>query len=72
MLGGRTDFDYLKLENHPGNSGVPLGGIGVGNVEFAPDGRFARIGLNNIHLPIRKSTASFSPYGIKGQKKPQL
>lgn len=59
MLGGRTDFDYLKLKNHPGNSGVPLGGIGVGNVEFAPDGRFARIGMNNIHLPIRKSTASF-------------
>lgn len=25
LLGGRTDFDYLKLENHPGNSGVPLG-----------------------------------------------
>ncbi|WP_029906763.1 GH116 family glycosyl-hydrolase [Prevotella sp. 10(H)] len=59
MLGGQTEFDYLNLKNHPGNSGVPLGGIGVGNVQFAPDGRFARIGMNNIHLPIRKSTASF-------------
>ena len=68
LLGGRTDFDYLKLENHPGNSGVPLGGIGVGNVEFAPDGRFARIGLNNIHLPIRKSTASFFSLWYKGAK----
>lgn len=59
MLGGRTDFDYLKLKNHPANSGVPLGGIGAGNIEFAPDGRFVRIGLNNIHLPIRSSVASF-------------
>ncbi len=59
MLGGRTDFNYLALENHPGNSGVPLGGIGVGNVEFAPDGRFARIGMNNIHIPIPRSKASF-------------
>ncbi len=58
-LGGRTDFDYLNLKNHPGNSGVPLGGIGAGNVQFAPDGRFARIAINNIHLPIKRSTASF-------------
>lgn len=68
LLGGRIDFDYLRLKNHPGNSGVPLGGIGVGNVEFAPDGRFARIGINNIHLPIRKSTASFFSLWYKGQK----
>lgn len=59
MLGGRTDFSYLALEDHPSASGVPLGGIGAGNVQFAPDGRFVRIGLNNIHLPIRKSEGSF-------------
>ncbi len=70
MLGGRTDFDYLNLKNHPGNSGVPLGGIGVGNVQFAPDGRFVRIGMNNIHLPIRKSKASFfSVWYNDGEKK---
>lgn len=59
LLGGRTDFDCLRLKNHPAASGVPLGGIGAGNVQFAPDGRFVRIGMNNIHLPIRKSTGSF-------------
>lgn len=58
-LGGRSDFDYLALADHPARSGVPLGGIGCGNVEFAPNGRFVRIGLNNIHLPILRSTASF-------------
>ena len=59
LLGGRTDFDCFRLKNHPAASGVPLGGIGAGNVQFAPDGRFVRIGMNNIHLPIRKSTGSF-------------
>ena len=59
LLGGREDFNYLALENQPAASGVPLGGIGAGNVQFAPDGRFVRIGLNNIHMPIRNSTASF-------------
>lgn len=58
-LGGRSDFDYLALKDHPARSGVPLGGIGCGNVEFAPNGRFVRIGLNNIHLPIMRSAASF-------------
>jgi non-lysosomal glucosylceramidase len=58
-LGGRSDFNYLALADHPSRSGVPLGGIGAGNVEFAPNGRFVRIGLNNIHLPIERSTASF-------------
>ena len=59
LLGGREDFNCLALENHPAASGVPLGGIGAGNVQFAPDGRFVRIGLNNIHMPVRNSTASF-------------
>jgi uncharacterized protein (DUF608 family) len=57
--GGRSDFNYLSLTDHPSRSGVPLGGIGTGNVEFAPNGRFVRIGLNNIHLPIAKSKACF-------------
>ena len=59
LLGGQTDFDYLNLKNHPSASGVPLGGIGVGNVEFAPDGRFVRIGMNNIHIPEEKTDACF-------------
>lgn len=59
LLGGETDYDWLALKNHPAASGVPLGGIGAGNVQFAPDGRFVRIGMNNIHLPIRKSIGSF-------------
>jgi len=59
MLGGRTDFDHLKLKNHPARSGVPMGGIGCGNIQFAPDGRFVRIGLNNIHLPVLESKAAF-------------
>ena len=59
MLGGRTDFDHLKLKNHPARSGVPMGGIGCGNIQFAPDGRFVRIGLNNIHQPILESKAAF-------------
>ncbi len=58
-LGGRSDFNYLALADHPSRSGVPLGGIGAGNVEFAPNGRFVRIGLNNIHLPIERSSAAF-------------
>lgn len=59
VLGGRTDYDYLMLKDHPSRSGVPLGGIGVGNVQFAPNGRFVRIGMNNIHVPIARSKAAF-------------
>ncbi|TBO44441.1 GH116 family glycosyl-hydrolase [Pedobacter kyonggii] len=59
LLGGRTDYDYLSLKDHPSLSGVPLGGIGVGNVQFAPNGRFVRIGMNNIHVPIPRSSAAF-------------
>ena len=59
VLGDKDDFQYLKLVDHVANSGVPLGGIGVGNVQFAPDGRFVRIGMNNIHTPILKSRACF-------------
>lgn len=59
ILGGRTDYDYLSLKNHPDVSGVPLGGIGVGNVNFSPSGRFTRIGINNIHMPIKRTEACF-------------
>ncbi len=38
---------YLALHDLPGPSGVPLGGIGVGAVDLAPDGHFSRIALNN-------------------------
>src|ERR1700761_9437885 len=68
LTGGRNDFDYLALKDHPARSGVPLGGIGVGNVEFAPNGRFVRIGLNNIHVPIPGSTASFFALWYKTAK----
>lgn len=59
VLGGRTDYDYLDLKDHPDASGVPLGGIGVGNVNFSPSGRFTRIGMNNIHMPIKRTEACF-------------
>ena len=59
LSGGKDDYQYLKLEDAVANSGVPLGGIGAGNVQFAPDGRFVRIGMNNIHIPILKSKACF-------------
>ncbi len=59
LLGGKEDFEYLALKDHPSRSGVPLGGIGAGNVQFAPNGRFVRIGLNNIHQPIANSRDCF-------------
>jgi uncharacterized protein (DUF608 family) len=39
--------NYLALHDAPGPSGVPLGGIGVGAVDLAPDGHFTRIAINN-------------------------
>ena len=48
-MSGREDFDYLALENHVGPSGVPVGGIGVGCFDYAPDGRFTRFAINNWH-----------------------
>ena len=47
--GGRADYDYLALKNHKGPSGVPLGGIGTGCFDIAPNGSFTRIALNNTH-----------------------
>lgn len=49
ILGGRDDYDYLALKDHIGPSGVPLGGIGVGYFDYAPDGRFTRLQINNWH-----------------------
>jgi len=45
--GSRDGYNYMALRDHPGPSGVPLGGIGVGCVDLAPNGQFSRIGLNN-------------------------
>ncbi len=62
-MGGPDNFDYLALENQPGPSGVPVGGIGVGYFNYAPDGRFSRIAINGWHTegdwewgPIIKNT----------------
>ncbi len=55
---GGDDFDYLSLKDHPDDSGVPLGGIGVGNVQFAPSGAFRRISMMNLHAPIPRSKYS--------------
>lgn len=71
VLGGTDEFSYLSLKNHPDASGVPLGGIGVGNINFSPSGTFSRIGINNIHYPIKQSELSFFSLwtNINGQKK---
>ena len=59
VLGGSDDYDYLDLKDHPDVSGIPLGGIGVGNVNFSPSGRFTRIGINNMHMPQKRTEACF-------------
>lgn len=59
VLGGDTLYDYLLLKDHIDVSGVPLGGIGVGNINLSPGGQFTRIGINNIHMPIKRSESSF-------------
>lgn len=58
-LGGNENYDYFSLKDHPDVSGVPLGGIGVGNINLSPSGAFTRIGMNNIHFPIKRSELSF-------------
>lgn len=69
ILGGDTDYDYFSLKDHEDVSGVPLGGIGVGNINLAPSGQFTRIGINNIHTPIKRSESSFSLYGCEREMK---
>ncbi len=61
--GGADRYNYLALENHHGPSGVPVGGIGTGYFNYAPDGRFSRIAINAWHTegdwewtPIIKNT----------------
>ena len=39
--------NLLALYDQEGPSGVPVGGIGVGAVDLAPDGRFTRMAINN-------------------------
>ena len=53
-LGGKDDFNYLALKDHKGPSGVALGGMGVGYFEFAPDGTFSRVALNNTHRVVKE------------------
>lgn len=52
-LGGNEEYNYLALRDHKGPSGVPFGGIGVGYFNFAPDGRFTRVALNNTHTGMK-------------------
>ena len=49
VQGGEDNYDFFHLKNHCGPSGVPLGGIGTGCFDIAPDGCFTRIALNNTH-----------------------
>ncbi len=44
-----ANINYMRLENHTGPSGVPLGGTGVGYYEISPEGKFTRNCINNIH-----------------------
>ncbi len=44
---GELSPNYLALRDASGPSGVPLGGIGVGAVDLAPDGHFTRFAINN-------------------------
>lgn len=48
-LGSGGMYNHLALLDHVGPSGVPLGGIGVGCFDLAPDGRITRVALNNTH-----------------------
>lgn len=43
-----SEYNYFALENYSGHTGVPLGGAGVGYFEFAPDGTFKRVCVNNV------------------------
>lgn len=69
VLGGRSDYNYLSLYNHPDVSGVPMGGIGAGNINLTPSGAFNRIGINNIHMPISRSEGSFFMLWLKDSNK---
>ncbi len=47
-LGYSREYNYMALYDHCGPSGVPLGGIGAGCVQFTPTGNFTRTtGINN-------------------------
>ena len=42
--------DPLHLVNSSGDyTGVPLGGVGVGFFDYAPDGEIKRVAINNAH-----------------------
>lgn len=52
-------INYLKMKDHKGPSGVPLGGIGTGYFSIDPSGYVNRLNVNNIHK-------DFFPKGQKG------
>ena len=48
--------DPLHLVNSSGDyTGVPLGGVGVGFFDYAPDGEIKRVAINNAHQVRRHS-----------------
>ncbi len=55
-VGKGQDFNYLALRDHIGPTGVPLGGIGAGCFDLAPDGQFTRIGVNNTFDILKDET----------------
>ena len=73
-MGGGDTFNYLALTNHEGPSGVPLGGIGVGCFDYAPNGGFTRICINNWHAAdqsprIEEARGTFLAVWENGQAK---
>ena len=63
VLGGETNYTYLSLKDHEDVSGVPLGGIGVGNINFAPSGKFILL------LNVRSIHSSLYGHGREMKKK---
>jgi len=46
---GKDHYRYFGLVHHRGPSGVPVGGAGAGCFDYAPDGAFTRVAINNLH-----------------------
>ena len=62
--GTGQSFNYLALRDHPGPSGVPLGGIGVGCFDLAPNGQFTRMGINNTFDILNDETGKGSFFAL--------
>ena len=57
--------------NRLNHSGVPLGGIGTGKIDFCPNGKFTNVTTNNnavAHICVDKATSEYvvTPQGIPG------